>query len=80
MTVVHVSDSPLPALNAHYPVGEGSIDVPALLAAVADRGFRGPAILEIGGHPMHGGFGRDTDQALRTSLRRLCPEIGSTSA
>jgi sugar phosphate isomerase/epimerase len=71
MTVVHVSDTPLPALNAHYPVGEGSIDIPALLDALADRGFHGPAILEIGGHPMHGGFGRDTDEALRISLRRL---------
>jgi sugar phosphate isomerase/epimerase len=73
MTVIHVSDSPLPTLNAHYPVGEGSIDVPALLDALAARGFRGPAILEIGGHPMHGGFGRDTDEALRASLRRVSP-------
>jgi hypothetical protein len=34
-------------------------------------GFHGPAILEIGGLPKSGGYGRDTDQALADSLQRL---------
>ncbi|MEZ4866749.1 MAG: TIM barrel protein [Caldilineaceae bacterium] len=71
MSMLHVSDTPLPEVNYHFPIGEGTIDFAAYLAALQQRGFHGPAILEIGGQPKSGGFGRDTDAALITSLQRL---------
>jgi L-ribulose-5-phosphate 3-epimerase len=71
MRLVHVSDTPLPQLNGHQPIGAGSLDVGAYLSAALDAGFRGPLLLEIGGHPLAGGFGRDTDEALVDSLGRL---------
>ena len=71
MTMLHVADTPLPAVNHHLPLGRGTIDFPAYCHALLARGFRGPAILEIGGLPHSGGFGRDTDAALIDSLARL---------
>ena len=71
MRLVHVSDTPLPQLNGHQPIGGGSLDVEAYLGAALDGGFRGPLVLEIGGHPLAGGFGRDTDEALVDSLGRV---------
>lgn len=71
MSLLHVSDTPLPEVNHHLPVGMGTIDFRAYFAELARRGYRGPAILEIGGIPKSGGFGRDTDDALRDSLERL---------
>src|SRR4051794_35300178 len=71
MTMLHVADTPLPATNHHLPLGLGSIDFAAYCRALLDRNFRGPAILEIGGLPISGGYGRDTDEALGESLWRL---------
>ena len=39
--------------------------------ALIDGGFCGSVILEIGGLPKSGGYGRDTDQALIDSHQRL---------
>lgn len=71
MSMLHVSDTPLPEVNYHFPIGEGTIDFAAYFAELQRRGFRGPAILEIGGQPKSGGFGRDTDEALINSRQRL---------
>ena len=66
MTLVHVSDTPLPETNPHLPLGRGNVD----LAPV--RTFEDvPLILEIGGLPHSGGPGLDTDEALLDSLARL---------
>lgn len=71
MSMLHVSDTPLPTANAHYPLGMGNIDFAAYTQALMDARFSGPAILEIGGTPYSGGFGRDTDEALIDSLSRF---------
>ena len=66
ITLVHVSDTPLPETNHHLPLGRGTVDLtPA-------RTFDDvPLILEIGGLPHSGGPGLDTDDALRESFERL---------
>ncbi|HEU5363125.1 MAG TPA: TIM barrel protein [Gaiellaceae bacterium] len=66
VTLVHVSDTPLPETNHHLPLGRGNVDLdPA-------RSFLDvPLVLEIGGLPHSGGPGLDTDEALRDSLARL---------
>jgi len=79
MTMLHVSDTPLPAVNHHLPVGLGSIGLTAYCAALLARGFHGPAILEIGGLPQSGGFGRDTDEALIDSRRQFQASIDAAS-
>lgn len=71
MTLLHVSDTPLPKVNHHLPLGLGSIDFSARFHALHSAGYAGPAILEIGGVPKSGGFGRDTDDALADSVARL---------
>ncbi len=71
MSMLHVSDTPLPAVNHHLPVGQGTIDFAHYFTELQERGFHGPAILEIGGQPKSGGFGRDTDAALTDSFQRL---------
>ena len=71
MSMLHVSDTPLPEVNYHLPLGMGSIDLAAYVGQVVQGGFRGPAILEIGGLPKSGGYGRDTDQALKDSLAHI---------
>lgn len=71
MSMLHVADTPLPEVNHHLPLGEGSVDLADYCRALRDGGFVGPAILEIGGLPKSGGFGRDTDEALVTSLHCL---------
>lgn len=73
MSLLHVSDTPLPEVNYHFPIGEGNIDFATYFGELQQRGFTGPAILEIGGQPKSGGFGRDTDAALLTSQQRLIP-------
>ena len=65
LSLVHVSDTPLPVTNHHLPVGRGSVDFSLL------RGIDVPLILEIGGLPASGGPGFDTDDALRDSQARL---------
>jgi L-ribulose-5-phosphate 3-epimerase len=71
MSMLHVSDTSLPETNYHLPVGQGSVDFAAYFGALRAARFAGPAILEIGGLPKSGGYGRDTDEALRESLLRL---------
>ena len=71
MSMLHVSDTPLPTVNHHLPIGLGNIDFGYYFAELRQRGFSGPAILEIGGLPKSGGYGRDTDEALVDSLKQL---------
>ena len=71
MSMLHVSDTPLPTVNYHLPLGMGTIDFAAYCQALRAGGFQGPAILEIGGLPKSGGYGRDTDEALVASQERL---------
>lgn len=71
MQMLHVADTPLPVVNHHLPLGQGAIDFAAYFAALHQGGFSGPAILEIGGLPKSGGYGRDTDDALIDSAARL---------
>jgi L-ribulose-5-phosphate 3-epimerase len=66
VTLVHVSDTPLPETNHHLPLGRGNVDLGPL------RTFEDvPLILEIGGLPHSGGPGFDTDDALLDSLTVL---------
>jgi sugar phosphate isomerase/epimerase len=65
MTLVHVSDTPLPETNHHLPLGRGNVDFSAL------DGIDVPLVLEIGGLPHSGGPGLDVDEALLDSLARL---------
>jgi sugar phosphate isomerase/epimerase len=65
ITLVHVSDTPLPETNHHLPLGRGNVDLTPV------REFDVPLILEIGGLPHSGGPGLDTDAALRDSFARL---------
>jgi len=65
MSLVHVSDTPLPETNHHLPLGRGNVD----LAPVRDLDV--PLILEVGGLPVSGGPGLDTDDVLLASLARL---------
>jgi L-ribulose-5-phosphate 3-epimerase len=66
MTLVHLSDTPLPETNHHLPLGRGSVDW-----TVARSFDDVPVILEIGGLPHSGGPGLDTDEALLDSLALL---------
>jgi sugar phosphate isomerase/epimerase len=65
LSLVHVSDTPLPTTNHHLPLGRGTVDLSAL------AGIEVPLILEIGGLPESGGPGFDTDEALVDSLAHL---------
>jgi L-ribulose-5-phosphate 3-epimerase len=65
LSLVHVSDTPLPKTNHHLPLGRGSVD----LGLVHDLDV--PLILEVGGLPVSGGPGLDTDDVLLDSLARL---------
>lgn len=71
MSMLHVSDTPLPTVNYHLPLGLGTVDFLRYFNELIARGFHGPAILEIGGLPQSGGYGRDTDEALADSFERL---------
>lgn len=71
MSMLHVADTRLPETNEHLPIGMGTINFAERWALLRARGFQGPAILEIGGLPKSGGYGRDTDETLIESLRRL---------
>jgi L-ribulose-5-phosphate 3-epimerase len=75
ISMLHISDTPLPQTNHHLPLGRGSIDFAAYARELIGRGFRGRAILEIGGLPKLGGFGQDTDAALIDSRARLLAAI-----
>ncbi|MBX5450761.1 aminoacyl-tRNA hydrolase [Thermogemmatispora sp.] len=80
MILVHVSDTPLPQLNYHLPLGLGTLDIEGYCEELLARGFAGPAILEIGGTPRSGGFGRDSDEALQASAQRLRAALGRAYA
>jgi L-ribulose-5-phosphate 3-epimerase len=71
MTMLHVADTPLPEVNHHLPLGKGTIDFVAFRKLLDAGSFQGPAILEIGGLPKSGGYGKDTDEALIASLKLL---------
>lgn len=71
MSMLHVSDTPLPEVNHHLPLGLGTINIVDYCRALRRGNFRGPAILEIGGLPKSGGYGRDTDAALIDSAAQL---------
>lgn len=73
---LHVSDTRLPSLNDHRPLGEGNLAYSDLCTFLRDLGFSGPAILEIGGQPHSGGYDQDTDAALVASARRLRRAMG----
>jgi sugar phosphate isomerase/epimerase len=66
ITLVHVSDTPLPETNHHLPLGRGTVDL-SVLEQIEDV----PFILEIGGLPHSGGPGLDTNEALLESLAKL---------
>ncbi len=65
-TLVHASDTPLPETNHHLPLGRGSVDF-SVLRGIDDV----PVVLEVGGLPVSGGPGLDTDDVLLDSLARL---------
>ena len=70
-SMLHISDTHQPATNEHLPLGLGTVDFDHACATLRAANFAGPAILEIGGHPKSGGFGRDSDAALIDSRQRL---------
>jgi L-ribulose-5-phosphate 3-epimerase len=70
VSMLHVSDTRLPATNEHLPLGQGRVEFAHFTQSLRATQFEGPAILEIGGHPKSGGFGRDTDAALIDSRQR----------
>lgn len=78
MSALHVSDTPLPEVNYHLPLGMGSINFEWYGHLLREGRFRGPAVLEIGGLPKSGGYGRDTDEALIKSLYRLSAAFTSS--
>jgi L-ribulose-5-phosphate 3-epimerase len=65
LSLMHVSDTPLPETNHHLPIGRGNVDFSVL------RGIDVPLILEVGGLPASGGPGFDVDEVLRESRDRL---------
>lgn len=69
--LVHVADTPWPVLNHHLPLGEGNLPLDKFLTPLRTAAFKGLAILEIGGLPASGGYGRDTNEALIASYTRL---------
>jgi len=71
MSMLHISDTPLPDTNHHLPLGQGNINFDEYFQALQFGGFSGAAILEIGGLPKSGGYGKDSDSALIASLNRL---------
>lgn len=79
ISMLHVADTPLPEVNYHLPLGRGTIDFSQYLAGLLAAGFDGPAILEIGGLPKSGGYGRDTDAALIESRAILLAALETAS-
>lgn len=75
MSMLHISDAPLPDVNHHLPLGLGTVDYAAYCRQLLAQGFNGAGILEIGGVPKSGGFGRDTDEALIMSAQKLAVAV-----
>ena len=65
--LLHVGDTPWPVLNHHLPLGEGNLPLVDFLRPLYAAQFDGLAILEVGGLPASGGYGRDTDETLCAS-------------
>jgi sugar phosphate isomerase/epimerase len=65
LSLVHVSDTPLPETNHHLPLGRGNVDLSLV------REIDVPLILEVGGLPISGGPGLDTDEVLLASKAQL---------
>ncbi len=79
MSMLHVSDTLLPKVNYHWPLGQGNIDLEAYFQTLSQKDFSGPAILEIGGQSFSGGLGQDTDEALINSkihLEHILGKVG----
>lgn len=70
-SMLHVSDTPWPDVNHHLPLGLGSLDISKFLHVILSANYAGSAILEIGGLPKSGGYGRDTNEALIESRTHL---------
>ena len=70
-SLLHVADTPLPEVNHHLSLGLGTINFTDYARPLLQANFQGFAILEIGGLPKSGGYGRDTDDALIDSKNRL---------
>jgi sugar phosphate isomerase/epimerase len=77
--MLHISDTVLPEVNYHLPIGQGNINFSNYFDVLAHASFQGIGILEIGGLPKSGGYGRDTDEALIDSLSRINEVIGKSS-
>ncbi len=77
VTLLHVSDTPWPDTNHHLPLGQGNLDFSQFLLPLAAAKFSGFAVLEIGGLPKSGGYGRDTNEALMTSFAQLSQQISA---
>ncbi len=71
VTLVHVSDTPLPAVNHHLPLGGGTVNLAPYCRALQQAHFNGVIILEIGGLPVSGGYGKDKDTALIESKHHI---------
>lgn len=80
MSMLHVSDAPLPHLNYHWGFGRGHIDYAAYLQQLIADGFAGIAVLEIGGTPWSGGFGQDSDAALIQSHQLFTQAVAQATA
>jgi L-ribulose-5-phosphate 3-epimerase len=74
-SMVHISDTPWPDVNHHLPLGQGNLDFGKFVEPLLTTNYRGPAILEIGGLPKSGGYGRDTNDALIDSLTQFQKHI-----
>lgn len=71
MSMLHISDTVWPNVNDHLPLGLGNLDLRPFVEVLNAVGFEGVGVLEIGGLPASGGYGRDTDEALIDSRERL---------
>jgi sugar phosphate isomerase/epimerase len=69
---IHFSDTDKETSELHFPPGSGRLDIPAMLTAFRDIGYRGTMTLDLYGYPMAAG-------ALRgcvTEMRRACEFLG----
>lgn len=64
VSMLHLSDTLWPQVNYHLPIGQGNLNFAPFWQALQAAGFNGIGILEIGGLPKSGGYGKDTDEAL----------------
>jgi sugar phosphate isomerase/epimerase len=77
-SLVHISDTTWPEVNQHLPLGQGNLDLGRFIKPLLAADYAGCAVLEIGGLPKSGGYGRDTNTALadsRTHLHQLVSSL-----